>query len=91
MQLAKRDPVLQGGRPDAGEPRDLGGLEPMPRECEPDPISSTLLGNAGVSENLAADIVGHEKPRITYGLYSGGAGMAQKAKAVELVRYLGMP
>jgi hypothetical protein len=32
----------------------------------------TLLENAGVSENVAADIVGHEKPRITYGLYSGG-------------------
>ena len=49
----------------------------------------TLLENAGVSENLAADIVGHEKPRITYGLYSGGAGMAQKARAVELVKYPG--
>ena len=33
----------------------------------------TLLENAEVSENVAADIVGHEKPRITYGLYSGGA------------------
>ena len=33
----------------------------------------TVLGNLGVLENLAADIVGHEKPRITYGLYSGGA------------------
>jgi integrase len=30
----------------------------------------TLLENTGVSENVAADIVGHEKPRITYGLYS---------------------
>ena len=27
----------------------------------------TLLEQAGISENLAADIVGHEKPRITYG------------------------
>jgi integrase len=27
---------------------------------------ATLLENAGVNENLAADIVGHEKPRITY-------------------------
>ena len=31
----------------------------------------TLLEQAGISENLAADIVGHEKHRITYGLYSG--------------------
>ena len=47
----------------------------------------TLLENAGVSENLAADIVGHEKPRITYGLYSGGASVAMKAAAVEKVKY----
>jgi integrase len=47
----------------------------------------TLLEDAGVSENLAADIVGHEKPRITYGLYSGGASLATKAAALELVKY----
>lgn len=47
----------------------------------------TLLEDAGVSENLAADIVGHEKPRITYGLYSGGASLETKAKALRLVRY----
>ena len=36
------------------------------------------LSNAlGISENLAADIVGHEKPRITYGLYSGGSSLEQ--------------
>lgn len=48
---------------------------------------TTLLENAGVSENLAADIVGHEKPRITYGLYSGGATLEVKREALELVRY----
>lgn len=47
----------------------------------------TLLENAGVSENLAADIVGHEKPRITYGLYSGGANLDVKAAAIELIDY----
>ena len=47
----------------------------------------TLLENAGVGENLAADIVGHDKPRITYGLYSGGASVAVKAAAVEKVKY----
>lgn len=47
----------------------------------------TLLEDAGVSENLAADIVGHEKPRITYGLYSGGASLGTKAAALELVKY----
>jgi integrase len=49
----------------------------------------TLLENAGVSENLAADIVGHEKPRVTYGLYSGGASVVVKAAAVERVKYPG--
>jgi hypothetical protein len=33
----------------------------------------TLLENAGISEHLAVDIMGREKPRITFGLYSGGA------------------
>jgi integrase len=49
----------------------------------------TLLENAGISENLAADIVGHEKPRLTYGLYSGGAEVSVKAAAVEKVKYPG--
>ncbi len=50
----------------------------------------TALENAGVSENLAADIVGHEKPRITYGLYSGGASLEVKAKALAKVGYPGL-
>lgn len=33
---------------------------------------STLLENSGVSENVAANILGHVKSRITSGLYSGG-------------------
>lgn len=47
----------------------------------------TQLENADVSENLAADIVGHEKPRITYGLYSGGATLEVKREALEKVKY----
>jgi integrase len=47
----------------------------------------TMLENAGVSENLAADIVGHEKPRITYGLYSGGATLEVMREAIEKVNY----
>jgi hypothetical protein len=31
--------------------------------------------------------VGHEKPRITFGLYSGGASLSVKAKAIELAKY----
>lgn len=41
----------------------------------------TLLENAGVSENVAADIMGHEKPRITYGLvFRWAASKASKAR-----------
>jgi integrase len=47
----------------------------------------TLLENAGVSENVAADIVGHEKPRITYGLYSAGASLEVKRAALAKLRY----
>ena len=47
----------------------------------------TLLEDAGVPENLTADIVGHEKPRITYGLYSGGHSLAPMREALEKIRY----
>jgi len=48
---------------------------------------TTMLENAGVGENLAADIVGHEKPRITYGLYSGGASLEVMREAIKKVSY----
>jgi integrase len=47
------------------------------------------LEQAGVGENTTADIVGHDKPRITYGLYSAGASLKQKAEALTLVAYEG--
>lgn len=47
----------------------------------------TLMENAGVSENIAADVVGHDKPRITYGLYSGGSELAIKSEALSKVAY----
>jgi hypothetical protein len=47
----------------------------------------TLLENAGVLENISADIVGHEKPRITYGLYSGGASLEVKRDALAKLKY----
>lgn len=47
----------------------------------------TMLEIAGVPENLTADIVGHKKPRITYGLYSGGATLDVMRKALEKVKY----
>lgn len=47
----------------------------------------TILENAGVSENVVADIVGHDKPTITYGLYSGGVSLAVKREALEQLKY----
>ncbi|MBE0508022.1 MAG: tyrosine-type recombinase/integrase [Marinospirillum sp.] len=47
----------------------------------------TTLENAGVLENLAADIVGHEKPRITFGVYSGGASLEVKSEAIKHLKY----
>lgn len=48
---------------------------------------TTLLENEGVGENITADIIGHEKPRITYGLYSGGSTLETMRKAIEKIRY----
>ena len=39
------------------------------------------LSNAGVPENVVADIVGHEKT-MTCGLYSGGLSLAVKRDAL---------
>lgn len=50
---------------------------------------STMLENAGVAENVAADILGHEKPTMTYGLYSGGNSLALKREAIEKLHYPG--
>lgn len=47
----------------------------------------TLLENARVGEGVAADIVGHEKQTITFGLYSGGNSLAVKKEAIERVSY----
>jgi hypothetical protein len=40
-----------------------------------------------VPEGVAADIVGHEKQTMTYGVYSGGSSLAQKADAIKLLNY----
>ena len=51
---------------------------------------TTELENAGVPENVTADLVGHEKPTMTYGLYSGGNRYAAMKEAIEKVRYEGL-
>jgi hypothetical protein len=48
---------------------------------------ATILENAGVPESVSADILGHDKPSMTYGLYSGGASLETKMEAIEKIRY----
>ena len=52
---------------------------------------ATLLENAHVPEGVAADILGHDKPTMTYGLYSGGASMENKREAIETLKYPATP
>jgi integrase len=47
----------------------------------------TMLDRAGVAEGITADIVGHEKQTITYGLYSGGSSLQQKRDAILKLCY----
>jgi integrase len=48
---------------------------------------ATLLEDAGVIEGIAADILGHEKKTMTYGLYSGGTSLKTKRAAIERLSY----
>ncbi len=45
------------------------------------------LEQAGVPESVTADIVGHEKKIITYGLYGGGSSLKQKVEAINKIIY----
>jgi integrase len=45
------------------------------------------LEEAGVSENIAARLIGHEMKTMTYGLYSGGADFSAKKLAIDKVTY----
>ena len=46
-----------------------------------------MFENAGVPENVVADIVGHEKTTMTYGLYSGGLSLTVKQEALAKLAY----
>jgi integrase len=46
---------------------------------------ATTCEQLGIPEGIAADILGHEKETMTYGLYSGGTSVEQKKEAVEKV------
>jgi integrase len=47
----------------------------------------TLFEQSEVLEGVAADILGHEKQTMTYGLYSGGSSIKQKREAVHKLKY----
>ena len=47
----------------------------------------TIFEQKNVSEGIAADIAGHGKRTITYGVYSGGASMEQMKEALEKIKY----
>ena len=36
-----------------------------------------------MAEGITADIIGHEKQTMTYGLYSGGTSVGQRKEAVD--------
>jgi integrase len=44
---------------------------------------ATLLEDAQCPEGIAADIIGHDKPTMTYGLYSGGSSMQTRRDWLE--------
>ncbi|WP_170546541.1 tyrosine-type recombinase/integrase [Ruegeria arenilitoris] len=48
---------------------------------------ATLLENASVNENVSADIMGHEKQTMTYGVYSGGSSLELKNEAIQKLDY----
>lgn len=48
---------------------------------------ATALENLGAPENVAADILGHEKKTMTYGLYSGGSGVVLMARYLYQITY----
>ncbi len=48
---------------------------------------TTLIENAGVPEDIAADILGHEKATITYGVYSTGFSTRLKLDAIKRLAY----
>ena len=44
---------------------------------------ATTLEREGVPEGITADLLGHEKQTMTYGVYSGGSSIQQLVGAVK--------
>jgi integrase len=48
---------------------------------------ATVLEQERVPENEAAQLLGHKKPKITYGLYSGGLSLKELKRVVDAIKY----
>lgn len=48
---------------------------------------TTTLEHAGITESVAADVLGHDKPTMTYGLYSSGSSWGQRKAAIAALNY----
>ena len=44
--------------------------------------AATVFEQAAVPKGVTADIIGHEKQTMTYGLYSGGTSVKQRQEAI---------
>jgi integrase len=51
---------------------------------------ATALERAHVPENEAAQIVGHKRLTMSYGVYSGGLELAALKHVVETIKYPGL-
>ena len=47
----------------------------------------TACEQAGAIEGVVADIVGHEKQTMTYGVYSGGSSIEQRMRVMETIDF----
>ena len=47
----------------------------------------TKLEQAGIPESVAADLAGHDKNTMTYGLYSSGSSFESKLNAIDRISY----
>lgn len=47
----------------------------------------TKLEQAGIPESVAADLAGHDKNTMTYGLYSAGSSFESKLDAIDRISY----
>lgn len=75
-----------GRRPPAGEKNASGRIRLTPRFPSAAKFKIRFVERQ-VAEGVAADIIGHDKPTITYGVYSGGASLSVKREAIKKINY----